>query len=147
MAAINQAGRKLIENFEGLRLHAYEDSGGVWTIGYGHTGPDVHPGLSIMQARAEELLENDLKAAENGVSEALHVTVNPNQFAAMVSLAYNIGLGAFRGSSVLRLVNQKNWLDAAAAFLKWDDAGYPEQAGLDRRRKAECELFLQDLPK
>ena len=145
MPNINEAGLKLVQNFEGLRLHSYDDGTGVWTVGYGHT--PAKPGQVITQAQATKFLESDLASAEKAVSNSLKVIVNPNQFSAMVSLAFNIGNGAFEGSSVLRHVNAREWQQAADAFLKWIDAGYPEEAGLLRRRQAERALFLQDLPK
>jgi len=146
MPTINEAGLKLVQNFEGCRLTAYDDGTGVMTIGYGHTG-GVYRGQTITQAEAIKFLEKDLESAERAVSQGLKTIVNPNQFSAMVSLCFNIGDSAFLGSSVLRETNQRNWEAAANAFLSWDDRGYPEQAGLDRRRQAERSLYLQDLPK
>ena len=92
---INSAGLVLIQSFEGLRLTAYRCPAGVWTIGYGHTGPDVNPGQRITPAEAEALLRGDLDRFESGVAAAVgNAPTTDNQFAAMVSLAFNIGLGA-----------------------------------------------------
>lgn len=141
---INAAGLHLIENFEGERLVAYDDGTGVWTDGYGHTGKDVYRGVAITQARAEQLLKMDLETAEAGVQDHLHVVVNPDQYAALVSLVFNVGTAGCPG--MWPLVNAKEWQQAADHFLVYDDRGYPEQAGLDRRRAAERALFLTDLP-
>jgi lysozyme len=142
---INEAGLHLIENFEGERLTAYDDGTGVWTDGYGHTGYDVYKGVTITQARAEQLLQMDLATAEKAVEAHLKVTINPNQFAALVSLVYNVGAEGCPG--IWPLINARLWEQAADRFLVYDDKGYPEQAGLDRRRQAERSLFLTDLPK
>ncbi len=139
---INQAGLELIKQFEGLRLTAYQDSGGVWTIGYGHTGPDVRPGMTITRARAEQLLENDLREFERGVSRLVRVPLNSNQFSALVSFAFNVGLGNLQGSTLLRLLNRGDYAGAAAQFGRWVRVGSQVLAGLVRRRHAERQLFL-----
>src|SRR3954469_23948859 len=122
---INEAGRKLIERNEGCVLHAYPDpaSGGdPWTIGYGHTA-GVYPGMKIDQAQAEELLDEDLEKFGDGVLEAIDDTpAGDNQFAAMVSLAYNVGLGNFGHSSVARYHKAGRYAEAADAFRLWNKA-------------------------
>jgi lysozyme len=140
---MNEAGIALLKEFEGCRLEAYQDQVGVWTIGYGDTGDWVVEGTSITQERAEELLQERLaKEFEPGVDHALTETPKANEFSAMVCLAYNIGCGAFRHSSVLRNFNAGDKEAAADSFLKWDTAGGKVNAGLLRRRKAERALFL-----
>jgi lysozyme len=138
----NQTGIDLIKQFEGVALTAYKCPAGVWTIAYGHTG-DVHPGQTITKEEAEALLRKDLDKFEKGISACLGGAASTDdQFAAMVSLAYNIGLGAFKSSSVLRYHREGNLQKAAQSFLLWNKAGGKVLAGLQRRRKAESELYL-----
>lgn len=141
---VNQATLDLIKRNEGCKLDAYQDSVGVWTIGYGHTGPDVAEGLVITQERAEELLRQDLGKFQDGVDDAIAETADTsdNQYGAMVSLAFNIGLGHFGTSSVLRDHNAGNHQAAADAFLMWNKAGGQVLRGLDRRRHEERTLYL-----
>lgn len=138
----SQNGQVLIEKFEGLRLTAYQDMVGVWTIGYGHTGPDVKPGLVISQQQAVQLLINDLARFNNGVNALVTVKLNQNQFDALVSFSYNLGLGSLQNSTLLRLLNAGNFQAAADQFPRWDRAGGKEVAGLLARRNAERALFL-----
>jgi len=142
--ATNAAGIALIKAAEGIRLASYQDPSGSWTIGYGHT-VNVGPGQTITQAEADQLLAQDLMQFEAGVSS---VTANPtsNEFSAMVSLAFNIGMGGFKGSTVLRQHNAGNYAAAADAFLLWNkahvDGQLVELAGLTTRRAAERALYL-----
>lgn len=139
----NPAGIALIKQFEGVKLEAYTCPAGIWTIGYGHTGPEVHKGQVITQAEADRILVADLAKFEKGIGAFIgtaHTT--ENQFAAMVALAFNIGVGAFGKSSVLRHHNQGNTELAAESFLLWNKAGGAVLPGLNRRRKAERELYL-----
>lgn len=140
---ISQAGLDLIKAFEGLVLKAYTCPAGVLTIGYGHTGPDVYPGLRITADQAEDLLRKDLAKFERGVLMYLDgVPTAQAQFDAMVSLAFNIGLGGFMRSSVLRHHKAGNRLRAAASFLMWVKGGGKTLPGLVRRRNAERKLYL-----
>lgn len=136
----------MIERDEGDVLTAYPDpgtGGAPWTIGYGHTGPDVYPGLVITQEQANALLLADLKKFQTGVEAALSGATTQNcQFSAMVSLSYNIGLGNFGGSSVLRLHKMGQYQQAADSFLLWDKAAGRVLPGLVRRRHQERELYL-----
>lgn len=138
----SSAGRQLIESFEGLELTAYQDMVGVWTIGYGHTGMDVKPGLRISAAQAEALLAADLVKFEQGVARLVTLMLNQHQFDALVSFSYNLGLGSLKNSTLLKLLNSGDVAGAAEQFLRWDKAGGVRVAGLTRRRKAERELFL-----
>jgi lysozyme len=138
---INKAGLTLIKQFEGCRLTAYKDQVGRETIGWGHTG-DVTPNEVITQDRADSLLEEDLVNFEMGVEDQLERTPTQNQFAAMVSFAYNLGLGNFMKSTLLTKFNEGDILGAADQFLRWNRAGGVEDPGLTRRREAERELFL-----
>lgn len=142
---INDAGLALIKKFEGCVLEAYPDpgtGGDPWTIGVGHTGPEVEPGMTITEAEAMDLLRRDLDAAEAGVERLVQVYVTDNQFSAMVSLAFNIGLGAFGRSTLLRLLNSSDDQGAADQFAVWKRSGGRVMDGLVRRRAAERDLFL-----
>jgi lysozyme len=143
---INQAGLNLIKQFEGFRSKAYLCPAKVWTIGYGSTfypnGRRVKSGDVIDRAQGEELLKATVKTFESGVDRAVTVPLTNNQFSALVSFAFNVGLGAFRGSTLLRVLNRGNYQEAANQLLRWDKAGGRKLAGLTRRRKAERKLFL-----
>lgn len=139
---VSDEGRKAIQQFEGCRLEAYQDVVGVWTIAYGHTGPDVHAGLTITPARADALLALDLQRFERAVSAAVTRTLHQCEFDALVSLAFNIGAAAFAKSTLVRLLNEGRWTDAAAQFTVWHKAGGALHAGLLRRRTRELMMFV-----
>lgn len=134
-------GIALIKEFEGCRLSAYLCAAGVPTIGYGHTA-GVALGMTITLAQAEAFLREDLRKFEKGVSEALTRSVTQSQFDALVSFSYNLGVGALKKSTLLRLLNQGRTEEAAGEFLKWNRAGGKVLTGLTRRRQKEKELFL-----
>ncbi len=136
-------GQIFIQNHEGCRLLAYEDSGGVWTIGYGHTGPDVTQGLVWTQQQADDALQGDLGVPEAIVNQTVTVPLNQNQFDALVSLVFNIGGGNFGKSTLLNLLNQKAYIGAAAQFLRWDKVDGLPVKGLFNRRTDERALFLE----
>jgi lysozyme len=138
---LSAAGIDLIKRFEGLRLTSYQDSVGVWTIGYGST-LGVHAGLSITQAQADSRLLSDLQNAVDCVNRKVGPALSDNQFAAMVSFVFNLGCAAFSGSTLLRLLNAGEDAAAANEFLRWDHAGGQVLEGLLRRRQAERDLFL-----
>lgn len=142
---INASGIELIKSFEGCRLEAYQDSVGVWTIGWGHT-KNVRPGDTLTQEEADRIFAdevNDEYAA--GVERLLKVPVNENQFAALVSFAFNLGLGNLGKSTLLRKLNAGDSTGASREFLKWNRAGGKVLAGLTRRRVAEKDLFLRKI--
>ena len=139
---MNKAGLDLIKSFEGLRLKAYRCPAGVPTIGYGATGPDVRIGMIWTEGQADARLVADVARFEQAVAKALTVPANENEFAAMVSLAFNIGTGAFARSSVLRRHNARDFAGAAEAILLWNKGGGRVLPGLVRRRKAERDLYL-----
>lgn len=140
---LSQNGLDLIKEFEGLRLKAYPDIGGVPTIGYGTTGPDIKLGMEITKAKAEELLRADVAAFERGVSDLVKVAINQNEFDALVSFSYNVGLNALKTSTLLRLLNDGSDRSIVAnEFLRWNKVGDRVVEGLTRRRKAERDLFL-----
>lgn len=145
MRQLSAAGYDMIEGFEGLRLTAYRDIAGIWTIGYGHTG-GVLKGQTITTDQAYQLLCADLRAFENFVEARTDTAAtNQNQFDAMVSLAYNIGTWGFLGSSVLRQHKDGNFAAAAVDFLLWDKAHVNGQLvvvqGLLNRRRAESQFY------
>lgn len=137
----NASGVILIKAFEGLRLKAYQDAVGVWTIGYGTTR-GVKPGQEITEAQAEAFLKADLNRFERAVSQAVRIPINDNQFSALVSFTYNVGSGALRSSTLLRKLNRRDVYGAAREFPRWNRAGGRILAGLTRRRRAEQALFL-----
>ncbi|MCG7598862.1 lysozyme [Halomonas sp. McH1-25] len=133
-------GVELIKEFEGCRLRAYQDSAGVWTIGYGST-TDVEPGDCITPEAAERLLRRDLQEAEETVEALVKVPLNQCQFDALVSFAFNLGYGNLSSSTLLRKLNAHNYSGAQAEFKRWIYAGGQKLAGLERRREAEAQLF------
>lgn len=135
-------GLALTKQFEGLRLSAYQDSVGVWTIGYGHTGPDVHPALTITEEHATELLLKDTASAVASVNRLVTVTLTQNQFDALVDFVFNVGAAKLANSTLLREINAGNFIAAAAQFLLWCHAGGVVLPGLVQRRKAAGALFL-----
>lgn len=138
----------LLHHFEGCRLAAYKDAVGVWTIGWGNTfyedGVPVAPGDKITQARADELFVHIVAKFEAAVEKAAPGSP-PSQFGALVSFAYNVGIGALNGSTLLKLHKAGNIAGAAEQFLRWDKAGGKTLAGLTRRRAAERLLYLNEL--
>jgi lysozyme len=141
---IDREGFKLLTAFEGCELTAYDDGGGVWTIGYGHTGDDVYPGLTISQTEAEKLLSGDLEKFESYVEDAVEVQLNDNQFSALVCFCFNVGpgTGGFGDSTLLRLLNEGKYQGAANQFPVWNKVNGEPWLGLTRRRLAERSLFL-----
>lgn len=142
----SQKGVDLIKSFEGLRTTAYQDAVGVWTIGYGHTGPDVKPGMKITKAKAESLLRQDLGKFENAVQRNVKVPLTQGQFDALVSFTYNLGEGNLKNSTLLKKLNQGDYAGAQAEFGKWTYAGGKELPGLVRRRKEEAAMFGSEGP-
>lgn len=140
---INEEGLELIKSFEGLRLKAYRDQVGVWTIGYGHTGPEVTQGYTVTEDEANSLFEADIEKFESGVVDLVLPLLNSNQFSALVSFAYNLGIGSLKRSTLLELVNESEFEAASREFLKWSHAGSKVDLGLVKRRKAERDLFLK----
>ena len=137
---IGTKGLALIKRFEGLRLKAYLCPANVWTIGYGSTGPHVKPGVEITEVQAEQLLRDDLARFEKAVSDAAP-NATQDQFDAMVSLAFNIGIAGFQKSSVLRLHKAGRHQAAADSFALWNKGGGRVLPGLVRRRADEAHLY------
>lgn len=138
---ISEVGLDLIKSHEGFRSDAYLCPAGVWTIGYGHTG-DVEEGQSVTEEEAEELLLQDVAFAEDAVNSLVEVELSQQMFDALVCFIYNVGVGAFEQSTLLRFLNQGQMEEAAEQFLRWNKAGGKELTGLTRRREAERDLFL-----
>ena len=137
----SSAGLALTRSFEGLRLEAYKDSAGVWTIGFGHTGPEVRAGQHITEGQAEALLRADLEASVKCVRQAVQVPLAQPQFDALVDFCFNAGRGNFLGSTLLHDVNRGDFASAAGQFGLWVHAGGRMISGLVRRRAAEARLF------
>ena len=136
----SQACIDLVKEFEGCKLDAYQDVVGVWTIGYGHI-EGVKQGDTISQQEADIILMSDLHDKAEEVSKLIHYDVTQNQFDALVSFAYNLGVGNLASSTLLKMINAGSADAAADQFLRWDKAGGVEVEGLERRRKAEMELY------
>lgn len=141
MTALPEAAFELVRRSEGLRLTAYPDSGGVWTVGHGHTGPDVHEGVTITPETAERLFQKDMTAAARSVARLVAVPLNPNQLGALASFVFNLGAAAFRKSTLRRLVNAGDFDAASDEFLKWVYCAGRVLPGLLTRRAAERALF------
>ena len=144
---ISQNGLNLIKHFEGLRLASYQDSVGVWTIGYGTTcypdGRPVHKNEKCTVEQAGAYIAQDVAKFSNGVNKHVKVPLNQNQFDALVSFAYNLGLGNLYSSTLLKKLNAKDYAGAGKEFLRWDKAGGKVLAGLTLRRRSESNLFMQ----
>lgn len=136
----NQAGIDLIKHFEGLRLEAYLDTGGVPTIGYGHTR-GVRIGDTITEDQADRYLVDDLSDAERAVERYVAVPLNSNQFSALVSFTYNLGAGQLSESTLLRMLNDGYYQGASDQFKRWVYDDGVRLDGLVRRREAEQRLF------
>lgn len=146
---MSQTGVDMLKKFEGFVGHAYKalETEEHFTIGYGHYGSDVDRNDTITQTQAEILLKRDVSSFEDGVSRLIRVPVNQNQFDALVSLAYNIGLRAFGSSTLLKRLNAKDYRTASAQFLVWNKSGGRVISGLVNRRKQERALFDKPVPK
>lgn len=136
----SENGLHLTEQFEGLRLAAYKDSVGVPTIGYGHTR-NVTMDMTCTQELAEQWLQEDVQIAVNGVNQFVTVELTQNQFDALVDFTFNLGVGSLQHSTLLRLLNARDYAGAAGEFEKWNKAGGNVLPGLVKRRQAERDLF------
>lgn len=148
---ISNKGVKLITQFEGLKLVAYLDSAGIWTIGYGTivypSGIKVKKGDKCTIKQAEEYFTHDLERFEDAVDDLVKSNINQNQYDSLVSLAYNIGIGAFSNSTLLKKVNKNpNDKSIASEFLKWDKVtvnGVKKSiSGLTYRRQKEYQNYF-----
>jgi lysozyme len=142
-------GLNLIKTYEGLKLNPYLDVVGVATIGYGSTMYENGTKVTIHDApiteeRATQLLKNTLTKYENGVNACVHVPLTQNQFDALVSFAYNLGIGNLQSSTLVKMINLKKFDVAAGEFIKWNRAGGKIINGLTIRRIAERDLFNKE---
>lgn len=142
--AMSMEGQRVLKYFESCKLKAYWDATGkVWTIGWGHTGPDVYEGLVITQAQADQLLQMRLvREFAPAVLGAISGPMEQYEFDAMVDLAYNIGVAAFQSSTLVRKFNAGDRSGAAEEFPRWNKSGGQVLMGLRRRRAADRALFL-----
>ncbi|BAP37179.1 hypothetical protein AS4_22390 [Acinetobacter guillouiae] len=144
---VSPQGVDLICGFEGLELKAYDDGVGVCTIGYGTTiyphGKAVQYGDTCTIEQAKTYMQYDIRRFEQAVSAAVNVPLNQNQFDALVSLSYNIGIGAFKNSTLLKLLNASDYYAASHQFDVWIKAGGKTVQGLVNRRAVEKTLFLK----
>lgn len=136
---INAAGLALVKKWEGRKLLAYYDTGGVLTIGYGSTGKHVKPGMRISEAQAEKLLMDDLDRFEKRVDSLVKVPLSDNQFAALVSFDFNTG--AIHKSTLLKKLNAGNYAAVPSELMKWVNDNGKRIPGLVNRRKAEVALW------
>lgn len=143
----SSSGVDMICAFEGKRLTAYDDGVGVWTIGFGTTvypnGQKVKRGDTCTDDQAKQYMQNDLKKFESTVNNSINVPLSQNKFDALVSLAYNIGSGAFSKSTLVKKLNTGDYNGAASQFDVWVNAGGKRMQGLVNRRAKEKELFLK----
>lgn len=141
MMTLSPKGLAFIKQMEGCRLVPYQDQAGVWTVGVGHTGHDVIPGKAITQADAEHLLECDSGRFADALNRLITVPLTQNQFDALVSFAFNVGIAAFSRSTLRAVVNKGDHEDVPAQLLRWNKAGGKVSSGLVRRRQAESHLY------
>lgn len=145
----NVEGRDLIKSCEGLRLKSYLDTGMVWSIGYGTTkiaDIKVAPGMEISEDQAELYFERDLEVFEKSVTKLVKAQLNENQYSAVCCLVYNIGVGQFEKSTLLKKLNSRDFEAAAREFDRWVHDNGKRISGLVHRRKKERELFLKPSP-
>jgi lysozyme len=143
---ISGLGLTVVKHFEGLRLTAYKDPVGIWTIGYGHTGDAAFEGNVITEAQAEDLLRDDMADSEDAVARMIEVTPAQHEFDALASFTFNVGGGAVSRSTLRRKLNAGDRAGAADEFLRWNKGRIGGELkplpGLTRRRKAERHLFV-----
>ena len=136
----------LIKQFEGFRSKAYQDSVGVWTIGYGTTrinGQPVKAGMTITEDQALQLVQQEVNKLWSQIEQILRVNLNQNQMNALVDFAYNLGFNALKTSTLMNKVNTGDFNGAASQFSRWVYAGGKVLPGLVKRREAEKQLFLE----
>lgn len=142
---ISDQGISLIKASEELRLEAYPDpgtGGEPWTIGWGHTGVGIEPGMIISESAAEGYLKNDLETVEKCIANCVSVNLTQGQYDALCSFVFNLGCIALRNSTLLRKLNAGNDVGASEEFGKWNHSNGRVLAGLTERRSKEAEMFL-----
>lgn len=142
--APSKAAFDIIKEFEGCKLVSYRCPAGVWTIGWGATGPGIGPGVEWSQAQADARLEQDVRRFAAQVAKVLDgAKTTQAQFDALVSFAYNLGIGALGSSTLLKLHKAGDYKSAAAQFVRWNKADGKVLKGLTRRREIESLLYSQ----
>ena len=139
---VNEKSLSLIRETEGFRDHAYLCPAGVWTCGFGETGLGIHEGTEMTLMEADKRLRIKAQTIEDQINKLVRIPLTENQLAALVSLVYNIGIGAFTHSTLLIRLNDGDPEGAANQFLVWDRINHVEYPGLLKRRQKEKELFL-----
>ena len=134
------SGLALTENFEGCKLTSYQDSRGIWTLGWGHT-KDIGPDMNCTQEQADEWLKEDTQSSVDAINRLVNIQLTQNEFDALVDFVYNLGAGSFASSTMLKLLNQGELGLAANEFSKWDHCGGQVVQGLLNRRIAEQQEF------
>ena len=137
---ISNEGISLIKKFEGCELEAYKDAVGVWTIGFGHT-KDVREGMTITKEQADNMLLNELDEYCEHVEKAVKVDLKQSEFDALVSWTYNLGPTNLNSSTMLKVLNEKDYVEVPNQIKRWNKAGGKVLQGLVRRREAEAMLF------
>ena len=133
---ISQEGIALIKKFEGCELEAYQDSVGVWTIGYGHT-KDVKEGDKINQDEAENLLAEEMPEYEGYIEDLVKVSLSQCEFDALCSWVYNLGPTNLQESTLLRVLNEGKYNEVPTQIKRWNKAGGQVLEGLVKRM-GEC---------
>lgn len=141
------AACEFLKRWEGLRLEAYKavPSERYWTCGYGHYGKDIKPGQVIDEITADLWLDADVKHVQTRLAKLIEVPVTLTQSTALISFAFNVGIGAFERSTMRRLLNAGKKATAAYEFRKWCNSGGVRLDGLVRRREAEMRLFREGM--
>jgi lysozyme len=142
MMVLGPKGKALIQGFEQCRLAAYPDQKGVWTIGWGHTGPEIVEGLTCTQDQADQWFKEDTDWACKAIIRTVDVALNQNQFDALVSFVFNVGAYSEAHSTLVSMLNRAQYAQAANQFQFWNHTGGVVSAGLTKRRAAERDLFL-----
>jgi len=133
----------LIKASEGFKLNAYQDGGGVWTVGYGSTGSDIKEGTVWTVEDCERRLRLDLLMIEKDIGELVKVPLTQSQISALCSFIYNVGYGAFKKSTLLKKLNEKDYEGAANELPRWNKDNGKVVKGLSIRRAKEREIFLK----
>lgn len=141
----SQAGIDLIHSFESLKLKAYPDPGSKdgkpWSVGWGSTGPDIKEGTVWTKEQADARFSKTLAQVEADVLKVVRVPLKQNEFDALVSFTYNLGIGSLRSSTLLKMLNEGYYANAGLQLLRWNKNDGVVMLGLTRRRKAELKLF------
>jgi lysozyme len=132
----------LVKEFEGCKLEAYQDQVGKWTVGYGSTGPGINEDTVWTQEQADTRLIASLERFQAQIIKNTEMALGDNQLDALTSFVYNLGLGSYLKSTLKKKIEDKEFVEAADEFLKWDRVGGEVSPGILRRRKAERQLFL-----